>query len=213
MYDCVTPINDLTASDNLEFKFASDGEGNHGYLGADGSFIPFKSGSGYPVYINEICNKNYQALGCDFIAPADTYFYILHKGMYGPGTFTATNANVLVQRSISGTYAGRSAYCLIKTTNSGHITVSAGTKNIPIDPSIITTPKDKGEAGSFNVTSGKYYIATYFPYGGDDFTFTGCTKLSGYIEIISGASYFGCALLKATSSTISCNKLVLLLEL
>jgi hypothetical protein len=33
--------NDLTASDNLKFRFATDGEGNHGYLGADDSFIPF----------------------------------------------------------------------------------------------------------------------------------------------------------------------------
>ncbi len=34
----------LTASDNLKFQFATDGEGNYGYLGADDSFIPFKSG-------------------------------------------------------------------------------------------------------------------------------------------------------------------------
>jgi hypothetical protein len=34
---------DLTASDNLKFRFATDGEGNHGYLGADDSFIPFSS--------------------------------------------------------------------------------------------------------------------------------------------------------------------------
>lgn len=37
--------NDLVASDNLKFRFASDGEGNHGYLGADDSFIPFNSGA------------------------------------------------------------------------------------------------------------------------------------------------------------------------
>ncbi len=35
----------LTASDNLKFQFATDGEGRYGYLGADDSFIPFKSGS------------------------------------------------------------------------------------------------------------------------------------------------------------------------
>ena len=33
----------LTASDNLQFHFATDGEGNYGFLGADGSLIPFKS--------------------------------------------------------------------------------------------------------------------------------------------------------------------------
>lgn len=36
--------NNLTASDDLQFKFATDGEGNYGFLGADGSLIPFKSG-------------------------------------------------------------------------------------------------------------------------------------------------------------------------
>lgn len=34
----------MTASDNLKFQFATDGEGNYGYLGADDSFIPFKRG-------------------------------------------------------------------------------------------------------------------------------------------------------------------------
>lgn len=34
----------LVAEDNLKFQFATDGEGNYGYLGADDSFIPFKSG-------------------------------------------------------------------------------------------------------------------------------------------------------------------------
>lgn len=37
--------NNLTTSDNLKFRFATDGEGNYGYLGADDSFIPFKSGA------------------------------------------------------------------------------------------------------------------------------------------------------------------------
>lgn len=36
--------SDLTASDGLNFRFATDGEGNYGYLKADDSFVPFKSG-------------------------------------------------------------------------------------------------------------------------------------------------------------------------
>lgn len=42
--------NSLTASDSLKFQFATDGEGNYGYLGADDSFIPFKE-SGFPKVI------------------------------------------------------------------------------------------------------------------------------------------------------------------
>lgn len=34
----------LTASDDTKFRFATDGEGNYGYLKADDSFIPFKQG-------------------------------------------------------------------------------------------------------------------------------------------------------------------------
>lgn len=42
--DDVAGINEsLVASDNLKFQFATDGEGNYGYLGADDSFIPFNS--------------------------------------------------------------------------------------------------------------------------------------------------------------------------
>lgn len=42
--DLSEQINEsLTASDNLRFRFATDGEGNYGYLGADDSFIPFNS--------------------------------------------------------------------------------------------------------------------------------------------------------------------------
>ena len=43
-YNDLTNINNsLTASDSLKFRFATDGEGNYGFLGADGSLIPFKS--------------------------------------------------------------------------------------------------------------------------------------------------------------------------
>ena len=42
----IKEVNDsLTAENSLKFQFATDGEGNYGYLGADDSFIPFKSGA------------------------------------------------------------------------------------------------------------------------------------------------------------------------
>lgn len=39
-----TLSDSLTASDNLKFQFATDGEGNYGYLKGDDTFVPFKSG-------------------------------------------------------------------------------------------------------------------------------------------------------------------------
>lgn len=42
---CVNQLNNsLTASDSLKFQFATDGEGNYGYLKGDDTFVPFKSG-------------------------------------------------------------------------------------------------------------------------------------------------------------------------
>jgi hypothetical protein len=37
-----TLSDSLTASDNLKFQFATDGEGNYGYLKGDDTFVPFK---------------------------------------------------------------------------------------------------------------------------------------------------------------------------
>ena len=45
----------LTAKDGLNFRFATDGEGNYGYLKADDSFAPFKSTD---ISIPAISSKN-----------------------------------------------------------------------------------------------------------------------------------------------------------
>ena len=41
----------LTTSDNLKFRFATDGEGNYGYLAADDSFVPFKKSGSLKVKV------------------------------------------------------------------------------------------------------------------------------------------------------------------
>ena len=42
-------VADLTASDNTKFRFATDGEGNYGFLKADDSFVPFKKGGNVTI--------------------------------------------------------------------------------------------------------------------------------------------------------------------
>ena len=42
-------VVDLTASDNTKFRFATDGEGNYGFLKADDSFVPFKKGGNVTI--------------------------------------------------------------------------------------------------------------------------------------------------------------------
>ena len=44
-----TIVADLTASDNTKFRFATDGEGNYGFLKADDSFVPFKKGGNVTI--------------------------------------------------------------------------------------------------------------------------------------------------------------------
>lgn len=58
-FDFLSPVaflvSSLTASDNLQFQFATDGEGTYGFLGADGSLIPFKRSSLFEIYKTEKC--------------------------------------------------------------------------------------------------------------------------------------------------------------
>lgn len=49
--DTINGLNTNLTAGNLKFQFATDGEGNYGYLGADGSFIPFKKGAANPQVI------------------------------------------------------------------------------------------------------------------------------------------------------------------
>ena len=49
----------------MKFQFATDGEGNYGYLGADDSFIPFKKSAGATLY--KLINKSTMSMsGSDF---------------------------------------------------------------------------------------------------------------------------------------------------
>lgn len=46
VYEFATMLEEALTANGLRFRFETDGEGNYGYLGADGSFIPFSSGGG-----------------------------------------------------------------------------------------------------------------------------------------------------------------------
>ena len=83
----------LTASDNLQFKFATDGEGNYGYLGADGSLIPFSSGNVVPL--NGVFHYGF------FVNSANGY--VAGAGILEDGTISLN--------PISSTLAYMSLYC------------------------------------------------------------------------------------------------------
>lgn len=58
----------LTASDNLKFRFATDGEGNYGYLRADDSFVPFKSGGEIIKIASGLSGANSNNVNCTNIS-------------------------------------------------------------------------------------------------------------------------------------------------
>ena len=69
-------VNASLTADTLKFQFATDGEGNYGDLGADGSLIPFNNN------INEIyySKNNKTNILTDTIAIPKTQNYILLYG-------------------------------------------------------------------------------------------------------------------------------------
>lgn len=77
----------LTASDNLQFRFATDGEGNYGYLGADDSFIPFKSGGEITKIANSLSGANTNTVNCKNISGYENLtnnnFYVKAKDTSG----------------------------------------------------------------------------------------------------------------------------------
>ena len=64
--ESLNELNSNLSAGELQFKFATDGEGNYGYLGADGSLIPFKNGfttlsALFQHYYTSNQNKTYTA--------------------------------------------------------------------------------------------------------------------------------------------------------
>lgn len=69
----------LTASDSTKFRFATDGEGNYGYLKADDSFVPFKSGADYDL---EYAGTNTTSTTVKISVPDDAHYLIIVLAPY-----------------------------------------------------------------------------------------------------------------------------------
>ena len=86
----------LVAEDNLKFQFATDGEGNYGYLGADDSFIPFSNISNINVLLYCVIDKT----NLTITVPDETQFVLVLDGN------TNTSQNII--KEISNTYSLKS---------------------------------------------------------------------------------------------------------
>lgn len=75
----------LTAQDNLKFRFATNGEGKYGYLGADDSFIPFSKGG------NLIANRYFSPVGVvdkTYTIPEDGFLWVTANNVNSLGRVT-----------------------------------------------------------------------------------------------------------------------------
>ena len=88
---CTTLNNNLTATDNLKFQFATDGEGNYGFLGADGSLIPFKSGEELSISVST--SATLYGVGGDY----------KHQAVFTTNLVTKkSDGTILLSKSITG---------------------------------------------------------------------------------------------------------------
>ncbi len=120
----VDEVNEsLVAEDNLKFQFATDGEGNYGYLGADDSFIPFKSNA-YNL-LEFILKKEDESLSYS-VEEKGLYMVLVCGGIYStdninneiPITTSGTVEQTMFESSSeAGSY--RMARCSILNCNKG----------------------------------------------------------------------------------------------
>ena len=129
---CVNQLNSsleesLVASDNLKFKFATDGEGNYGYLGADDSFIPFKHEVSADLLFNVDVNLNVSSYGSNnysgTLKANSTYYYEANFVIGNKnGTWSLTlpsDAKITKLRENIVPNCSYDIFYKIETTNSG----------------------------------------------------------------------------------------------
>ena len=69
----ITTLNGQVNSGNIPFRFSVDGEGNYGYLKADDSFVPFRSGSPTEIDGHNIITIDYSYHDVDLYASSFLY--------------------------------------------------------------------------------------------------------------------------------------------
>lgn len=111
---CNSLNNSLIAEDSLKFHFATDGEGNYGYLGADDSFIPFKSGidvdSASVIATAQNTSNNLVTLSKSFNTITEYTVVVVVRGGEGMGasndTLSCTDTSSVIKKVISDPLIG-----------------------------------------------------------------------------------------------------------
>lgn len=124
-----TLTDNLTASDSTKFRFATDGEGNYGYLKADDSFVPFKSGKEYSITDasgNELVNITSAGASCtatNGIAATSSNVYI-HTDM---------NCNIILSESANSGDCGSVGTLYVNKESKLTCSRSQGSQTINLD--------------------------------------------------------------------------------
>lgn len=121
----------LIASDGFNFRFATNGEGKYGYLGADDSFIPFSKGG------TVIASKYYSPVGIvddTYTIEEDGYLWvtannvntIYHLNIYlngvatsDYGTYTSGEGNYMSLSELKGRAVKKGDTIRIRSENRG----------------------------------------------------------------------------------------------
>ena len=123
----ITTLNGQVKSGNIPFRFSVDGEGNYGYLKADDSFVPFRSGSGGNLY----------KLDTTLYYGTLTSLIVSYKGNIQPSSPYYKKVHNLVtgdDYTLPSIGSGASIYGNIALTNTGfYLLSSSGVESINIE--------------------------------------------------------------------------------
>ena len=129
--DVVELNSNLTTSDDTKFRFATDGEGNYGYLKADDSFVPFKNklvtfnmsftgGNQTNTYDVRSIYPDYKNLTKDdFYLQLLNYNYVYYSGSSGTTYHYHVLPAVTAYNASTGVVSINSGYLGFGNTNSG----------------------------------------------------------------------------------------------
>lgn len=159
--------NQITAEDGAKFRFATDGEGNYGYLGADDSFIPFSNAMLICATYGNALNKT--SFGTPSSESANAYYNDLVVEHTGTAAMTMKKkGTVKVIYTASGySTSGSTAYGAYSEILLNGVVVGASTGNqVRIGGAVATFEVEVGDVvriytrGSTTQSGG--YTATFF---------------------------------------------------
>ena len=145
----ITTLNGQVNSGNIPFRFSVDGGGNYGYLRADDSFVPFRSGSG-DTHWHELDSTLYGTNAHSFILPykdfrvqGSPYYGKVHDFLHRVD-YTLPTTSSFIYESLIG--------CIIYHRSSGESYLVNGNNLTPINNTVVAIKYDNKTNKTFYLT-------------------------------------------------------------